>query len=593
MHLACDFECTTVEPYEVYLVTVENVIDGTQQMFENLDEFEQFLNSIEPSTLYFHNGENYDFHFLQWWAYEYKRFKYKINKYHKLEFTLEEFERTKTGRIKKHKGQPVKKTIQHTLVDTTNIFKLSLKQLGMIIGLHKGLGHIDTPLIATFGTDKDGNDFYVEKIGDGDKDYQVHYQNLRDAIKQNQWDKYAMRDVEILAKVIDAFDIINHVENNRGTIASIAYHELLTYEPYALQVESYDKNKDYLNAANQIAKQAYKGGIAWTNPLHANKLIKGKGFHLDYTSMYPSIYIGSGKYPLPNNRPVPSSELDNHQLPELYIIRYGYLKAKCKPGKFPLLKARTDAHNHQNSDGYYEVFEGPISLTKPEVEYLYANYNVIEERDVKVFYYEKNHQLMKALKQHGKKWYNIKNNPKSDSEKLYAKMMLNTVYGYLGFYDKQIKTYDYEYKDQHIVKKLKGHALTGITTAEVPAAAFITAYGRVKLANDINRFGIENVVCCDTDSLFLINYKSLDGYDIEESLGFLKLEHEFDEIISIKPKTYCIAKDGLVVAQATAGSNYKFDKIEDFKAGAIFESTEREVGKGGIGIVKIKKMLGV
>lgn len=592
MHLACDFECTTVEPYEVYLVTVENVETHEQFMFENLNEFEQFLNSIEPSNLYFHNGENYDFHFLQWWAYEYKRFKYKINKYHKLEFTLEDYEFTKTGRIKTHKGQPVKKLITHTLVDTTNIFKLSLKQLGLIIGLHKGLGHIDTPLIASFGTDKDGNDFYVEKIGDDN--YKVHYQNLRDAIKQNQWDKYAMRDVEILAKVIDSYHLIEHVENNRGTIASIAYHELLTYEPYALQVEGYEKNKEYLNAANQIAKQAYKGGIAWTNPLHANQLIKCKkpfkGFHLDYTSMYPSIYMQSFKYPLPNNRPVPSNELDENNLPELYIMRFGYLKAECKPGKFPLLKARTDAHSHQNSDGYYEIFEGAISLTKPEVEYLYANYNVIEERDVKIFYYHKNIELMNALNRHGMKWYNIKNNPKSDSEKLYAKMMLNTVYGYLGFYDKQIKTYDYEYKDQHIVKKLKGHALTGITTAEVPAAAFITAYGRVKLANDINRFGIQNVVCCDTDSLFIINYVQIPGSD---TLGELKLEHIFDEIISIKPKTYCIAKDGVVVAQATAGSNYKFDKIDDFKAGAIFESTEREVGKGGIGIVKVKKMLGV
>lgn len=596
MHLACDFECTTVEPYEVYLVTVENVITHEQFMFENLDTFITYLNSIEPSTLYFHNGENYDFHFLQWWAYEYKQFKYKINKYHKLEFELNDFQLTPTGRIKKHKGQPVKKLITHTLVDTTNIFKLSLKQLGTIIGLDKGLGYIETPLIASFGTDKDGKDFYVEKVADnGDvNDYVVHYKNFRQAIKDNEWDKYAMRDVEILAKVIDSYNLIEHVENNRGTIASIAYHELLTYERYALQVESYDKNKDYLNAANQIAKQAYKGGIAWTNPLHANKLIKGKGFHLDYTSMYPSIYMNPWKYPLPNNKPVPVHELNHQELPELYIIRYDYLKAKCKPGRFPLLKARTDAHKHQNSDGYYPYFEGPISLTKPEVEYLYANYDVIDEGKPKIFYYEKNLTLMNALRVHGMKWYNIKNNPKSDSEKLYAKMMLNTVYGYLGFYDKSIKTYDYEYKDQHIVKVLKGHALTGITTAEVPAAAFITAYGRVKLANDINRFGIENVVCCDTDSLFIINYKSLNGINgIGNALGMLKLEHEFDEIISIKPKTYCIAKDDEVVAQATAGSNYKFDDIHQFKSGAIFESTEREVGKGGIGIVKVKKKLGV
>ena len=69
MHLACDFECTTREPYVVYLVTVENALTGEQQIFENLNEFVVYLSSIEDSYLYFHNGENYDFHFLQYWAY--------------------------------------------------------------------------------------------------------------------------------------------------------------------------------------------------------------------------------------------------------------------------------------------------------------------------------------------------------------------------------------------------------------------------------------------------------------------------------------------------------------------------------------------
>lgn len=587
MHLACDFECTTREPYIVYLVTVENVLTGEQLMFENLNEFINYLGSIEDSYLYFHNGENYDFHFLQYWAYKYKQFKYKTSKYHQLEFELDEYERTKTGRIKKHKGQPVLKTITHTLVDTTNIFKLSLKELGEIVGLSKGLGHIDTPLIALFDEDK-----YV--IDNGDNDFELINEPFREAIKRNQWDVYAMRDVEILAKVIKQFNVIDHVLNRKGTIASIAYSELLTYEPYAQQVESYDKNKDYLKAINTIAKEAYKGGIAWTNPLYANQLIKCKkpfkGFHLDYTSMYPSIYMQSSKYPLPNNRPVPIHGLDENKRPELYIVRFGYLKAKCKPGKFPLLKARTDAYNHHNSTSYRNDFEGPITLTKPEVEYLKSNYDIIESRNVKIFYYEKNIELMNALRLHGLKWYEKKNNPANASEKLYAKMMLNTVYGYLGFYDKEVKTYDYSFNDNHVEKHLKGHTVTGLSTAEVPAAAFITAYGRVKLANDINRYGIKNVVCCDTDSLFIINYVQIPSSD---KLGELKLEHIFDEIISIKPKTYCIAKDGEVVAQATAGSNYKFDNINDFKAGAVFESSEREIGEGGIGIVKVKKTLGV
>lgn len=582
MHLACDFECTTREPYVVYLATVEDVKSGKQWIFEDMNSFIEFISSIESSTLYFHNGIHYDFNFIQWWSYEHKQFKYIISKYHQIEFMTNEYERTKTGRIKQHKGEPVMKIIKHKLVDTTQIFAMSLKSLGKIVGVEKGLGHIDTPLVKSFN-DK----MWVEQVGEHGQDEIVHIGDFRQAIKDNEWDKYALQDVHVLAEVIRKFNVREYVEDGKETIASIAYKELLSYQPYKLRVEQSHEKKEFIGAVNKYAKDAYKGGIAWTNPKYANVLLKAKGFHLDYTSMYPSIYMNPEKYPLPSN--IPTLEKT-----DLYIAKFKNLKAKCKSDRFPLLKKRTESKDDTNVDRYEMEFNGDIALTKPEVEYLHENYENISYDSYRIMYYEPNHELMEALKLHGEKWFKVKENPANSSERTFAKMMLNTVYGYLGFYDKKIKTYDYEFQDGVIKKILKGNSVTGIKSAEVPAAAFITAYGRVKLANDINKFGINNVVCCDTDSLFLINYESIDGIEgIGDKLGMLKLEDTFDEIISIKPKTYCTALKGYIVCQGTAGSNYKFKHISNFRAGETIPSKEVVQGKGGVGIKYVIKRLGV
>ena len=82
VHLSCDFECTTQQPYIVYLATVEDVESGKQWIFEDMNSFIEFLSSIESSTLYFHNGINYDFNFIQWWSYQYGGFRYKLSKHH-------------------------------------------------------------------------------------------------------------------------------------------------------------------------------------------------------------------------------------------------------------------------------------------------------------------------------------------------------------------------------------------------------------------------------------------------------------------------------------------------------------------------------
>ena len=589
VHLSCDFECTTQQPYIVYLATVEDVESGKQWIFEDMNSFIEFLSSIESSTLYFHNGINYDFNFIQWWSYQHGGFRYKLSKHHLIEFDTDEYEMTKTGRIKMKHGQPVKKIIKHRLMDTTLIFAMSLKSLGEIVGVEKGLGHIETPLVREIH-----EDYWIEDYPeDADVELEelkrgiIHYGNFREDLKENQWDVYALQDVHVLAEVIRKFNVMDYMKKRKFTIASIAYDELLSYKPYAEKIKHVSKkNEDFIDAVNLFAKRAYKGGIAWTNPKYAGVRLKKKGFHLDYTSMYPSIYMDSERYTLPNNIPTKDKT-------DLYIVHFRNLKAKCKIDRFPLLKKRTESKDDTNVDRYEMEFNGDIALTKPEVEYLHENYEDISFDSHHILYYEPNHELMAALRNHGQKWFNVKENPANDSERTFAKMMLNTVYGYLGFYGKEIKTYDYQFNNGVVEKILKGTDETGIKSAEVPAAAFITAYGRVKLANDINKFGIDNVVCCDTDSLFLINYESIDGIEgIGNELGMLKLEDTFDEIISLKPKTYCTAEQGHIVCQATAGSNYKFKSMDSFVVGEEFPSKEIARGIGGVGIKYVKKRLG-
>ena len=589
VHLSCDFECTTQQPYIVYLATVEDVESGKQWIFEDMNSFIEFLSSIESSTLYFHNGINYDFNFIQWWSYQYGGFRYKLSKHHLIEFDTDEYEMTKTGRIKMKHGQPVKKIIKHRLMDTTLIFAMSLKSLGEIVGVEKGLGHIETPLVREIHDDywiedyPEDADVELEELKRG----KIHYGNFREDLKENQWDVYALQDVHVLAEVIRKFNVMDYMKKRKFTIASIAYDELLSYKPYAEKIKHVSKkNEDFIDAVNLFAKRAYKGGIAWTNPKYAGIRLNKKGFHLDYTSMYPSIYMNSEQYPLPNNMPTKDKT-------DLYIVHFRNLKAKCKINRFPLLKKRTESKDDTNVDRYEMEFNGDIALTKPEVEYLHENYEDISFDSHHILYYEPNVELMAALREHGNKWFKVKENPSNPSERTFAKMMLNTVYGYLGFYGKEIKTYDYQFNNGVVEKILKGTDETGIKSAEVPAAAFITAYGRVKLANDINKFGINNVVCCDTDSLFLINVDTLDGIEgIGDKLGMLKLEDTFDEIISLKPKTYCTAEQGQIVCQATAGSNYKFKSMDSFVVGEEFPSKEIARGVGGVGIKYVKKRLG-
>ena len=598
-YYVADFECTTKEPYQVYLVTIKEIGKGETLVFYNIESFINYLSDKRECVVWFHNGDNYDFEFILPYAYK-QKIQVKFKKSMQLKF-FQPYMKVdlRNGKLKETKnGDYMKVSSTVHFLDSMKIVQSSIANIGEMLGLSKGMGEVETPLVHYINSD---TDWKYNTGKEGTPTYQEHVMttSFKQAMIEKRWTEYAIRDTEILETLAIEYDFIKHYDSSHLSIASIAFDSLLHTCPeyadfrhsFAKHIASLDDKeavKESLKKLNERAKLAYKGGIAWTNPLYADHLITTEhGYHLDYTSMYPGIY---GGYPLPYFEPssVPT---------DLFIIHFEYLHATVKDGCFPLLKNRTDAKG-MNSDYYLSEYNGPISVTSVEYQYLIDCYDIHEIGKYEKVYYARHTKLEKALKIHKDLWYHEKEIA-TGARKAYAKLMLNSCYGYLGFFNSERNKYKirYDKKENKIEKELlEDKTMTGLPYPEVPAAAFITAYGRVKLARDINAIGIDHVVCCDTDSLFIVDldYDTIKSrVTIGDEIGQFKLEHTFKQIISIKAKTYFIAnEDGVPIAQATAGSNYKFKHIENFKSGQVFYSTEKVRGSGGVGIKYKAKVLG-
>lgn len=649
---ACDFECTTLEPFEVYLATVENIDTYEKKTFYNIDDFLDFFSTKYLATLWFHNGSKYDNYFIIAKALK-EKISFSDQKGLRLRFELPYVDvdlRSGRAKLDKKTGKEVPIRSDIHIVDTRLILQGSIEKLAESIvdsktgkALSKGTDDkVETPLVGYINNDNDWCETdrmiltkplarytRMTDIENAEgpikkeleetslEDYiantaiiKKHSDSFKQALIDNKWVEYAEMDTHILAELIRAYDLKKDYQKGLITAASRGWSALLEInDEYAEHFKAlrkrYNDNKG-LKRLLATTREAYKGGIAWTNPLYANKLITcDVGYYLDYTSMYPSIYINSDKYPLPTIEPLPEGEKS-----DLFIVQIKDLHAVVKDNKFPLLKKRTDAKDKTLEASYYKkTFKGDIMITSVEYEYMLENYDIISCGEVITTYYGRNYQLENALRSFGKKYYPLKKNAKTKAIRESSKLLLNAVYGYLGFYDSPRTNYYYELEADKLVKKLvtddlgnKKIAITGLPVAELTAAAFITAYARTKLAKDINAVGIEHVICCDTDSLICfgltldelnqrVELEDPNEPDMFKNLGKFKVEdigtegNIFNKAISIKAKTYALAdNNGNVVKQATAGANHKFKQIENFYSGSDMLATQTELGEGGCGI---------
>lgn len=367
--------------------------------------------------------------------------------------------------------------------------------------------------------------------------------------------------------------------------------------------------------ANDLAKSTYKGGVSMVGPYYMNKFYQLDGLELDINSLYPSIYGNlrwnnatdeerqSGKagrnFVFPTNyvngTPImnPSKKQLDYYMNNIdktpSFVKISHLSAKIKSGKMPIIKPRTDdiyntdsiyvnGDNADPREHYYpEITLSNIKLTMPEYKYLRENYTIDKHNGheictvTELWSFDRNTELEQKMYQHAMKWSALKQYAKDQNLTAliyYAKLMLNSPYGKMGNYKKQ-------YATQMITKNgtlTLGHTQGGNMTAQVPTASYITAYGRIFLAETVNKIGLDKFIYCDTDSIYIvadnIPQSLIDAHLIDKTeLGKWALEKKFTAFKAIKSKCYGVQEVKFTNTDGSpAGHNGWFTTAAGFTA---------------------------
>lgn len=396
-----------------------------------------------------------------------------------------------------------KDTTTIVILDTLNIFRMSLAQLGAHIGLEK----FDMPSVAA---------------------------------RSAAGDKYCKRDVEIIMTAcIKWWDFLT-VNDLGGFAPTLAGQALRAFRHRFMSHEILIDN----NAkATETSRKAYYGGRTECFRLGH---IKEHLTLLDVNSMYPAV-MQFNKYPVKligTDRNPDDKTLQNWLSKFLMCTRVTLdtneaiypLRTKDKL-IFPVGKFTTYLSTPEIIRAYHADH-----ITKVHEVSLYAHAPIFTEF-VNYFY----NKRLEAVESGNK------------TEALLHKNLLTNLYGKFGqrglIWENKGQTDDlssgtWEELDADTGKVYRHRQLGGLVQAQYdeqesrdsfPAiAAHVTAYARILLYNMINIAGKENVYYVDTDSL-LVNdcgLRRLDSYIDPSRLGCLKVEGVYDDVEIFGAKDY-------------------------------------------------------
>lgn len=348
---------------------------------------------------------------------------------------------------------------------------------------------------------------------------------------------YCQRDTEVLSLIMEkhiAFLKSNDLGNFKPTLAGQSLgafrHRFMHTN---LLVHNYE---DILT----LEGLSYRGGRCEAFRLGTFENI----YALDINSMYPFV-MRNMKYPTKvlNTKPLTVQSIDD-------------LKAALSAGHFVL--ADCDIHLNEPSIAckreklFFPVGDIRQVLTSPEIEYLLENPEcgtILKVHSLVIY------EQAVIFSEFVDFFYDFRQNTDNQAYKLMAKLLLNSLYGKFGqrSFGKSVliedeKTYSI-YTDMmrdagtkeiwvDVGQKyvLHGNDLYLTTQTEgqyapdsIPIiASTVTAHARVLLWNLIKIAGRENVVYCDTDSLFVsqAGYDNLSAWISPTELGKLKLEKQ-------------------------------------------------------------------
>jgi len=196
----------------------------------------------------------------------------------------------------------------------------------------------------------------------------------------------------------------------------------------------------------------------------------------------------------------------------------------------------------------FPVGQFRVVLTSPELELVERHGEIIKVYKIAV--YEK----APIFKEYVDYFYNLRVKYKQEGNVImdkFAKIFMNSLYGKFGqknenlvligktdvdenviyrYYDAEEKKWKYYAVIDHKIYIKQGYVEA--YNSFVAIASFVTAYARCVLWDYIEKAGLENVLYCDTDSLFVTSegYKRLQPFISDTELGKLKIEKVSDRI---------------------------------------------------------------
>lgn len=294
----------------------------------------------------------------------------------------------------------------------------------------------------------------------------------------------------------------------------------------------------------EMLRKAYYGGR--TEAFQRGKITNK--YYYDFNSMYPSV--------MRNELPDPNYQRYYAKSSNQMIFHDGISLCEITSPKellIPFLPYRTETKllfPLGNWEGWYSHIE----LRKA----LELGYKIKVKSSI---IYLKNGYF---LKEYAEDLYKKRLDNKGNPMEFAIKILLNSLYGkfaerntkdnikhvnQLKNTDEYIEIPDSEYVN--VIEKITPEKKKHINPIW---SIYITAYARIKLYEEFEKIGFENVIYCDTDSI-------ITGKEIEDSheLGKLKLEKIIHEGIIVRPKVYCI--DGKCRVKGVNMKGLEFENI--------------------------------
>lgn len=512
---AADFETTPYSQYlidektRVWLYYVENLSSTESKIGLDINEFLDFIFCKSENQICYFHYLSFDGEFITW-ALIWKGFEYKdyfgTEPRDNYTFTYFKDNRNNIYTIKVFKN------------DLVYEFRCSYRLIPM-------------------GVDAIAESTKQKTKGRFKYDYtKCHYETQLNHVAQNEID-YIINDVRVVKEVLIQFNKM--VGLGKITLASTAYYNwaYVNYPDWAEEMGGMwwlEKKSDFWD--NKEQHNWYTGGFCYLNPKYKNKQLDFPIYVKDVNSLFP------------------------HTMRNMWLV--SPLKDDCKEPKCKhpaLLKLQIEWGKIK--EGYHPfIYEKGFSRKDPISEFknkVFYWTNI----DLKLFITFYNYKNIKLLDKHCFRWakgwfdnyidywYKMKvTSPKNSWEWMFAKLMLNALYGKFGskanrpkkvmttenpptdLYKKYENYYEYtevledeDYLAKYDRVKDNGDIVNTLKVKFKPIAIFITARAREYLVTYIQK-NREHFIYCDTDSIHSTKPIEVDGRDDPNKIGDWKSE---------------------------------------------------------------------